>query len=95
MESDPCFLKTSQGDPEVQPDVGKLRLSDLPRFLRKVRKHIQAINLFLNHPPTYLLSISIYDKHSAKYCISEDSCNPLGLIKDHDLGKGLEYKYRV
>lgn len=86
------FIKTSQGDPKVQPDVGTLRLSDLPRFLRKVRKHIQAINLFLNHPPTYLLSISIYDKHSAKYCISEDSYNPLGLIKDHDLGKGLEYK---
>lgn len=54
--------------------------------------HIQAINLFLNHPPTYLLSISIYNKHSAKYCISEDSYNPLHLIKDRDLGKGLEYK---
>lgn len=59
MGTNPCLLKSSQGDPEVQPDLGTQGLSDLPRVLKKVRKHTQAINLFFVHPPTYLLSIYI------------------------------------
>lgn len=51
----PCFLKSSQSDPGVQPDLGTQGLSYLPRVLRKVGKHTQAITVFFrsSHLPIY------------------------------------------
>lgn len=61
------FFKSSQGDPEVQSDLGTQGLSDLPRVFRKEGNTPRPQLNFLNLSTHLFIEHLLCNKDSAKY----------------------------